>query len=79
MIVRCLVGGCGWHEEGDLSVLLEKAAEDHRAEKHLWVKPGRVHRFDPLPEEPVISGPVLPSGRKAQLRKPNRLTARKWA
>lgn len=76
MIVRCLVGGCGWHEEGDLSVLLEKAAEDHRAEKHLWVKPGRVHRFDPIPEE--IAEPVLPSGRKAQLRRPV-IHAKKWA
>lgn len=72
MIVRCWVGGCDWHEEGPLSVPLVKAAEDHRAEKHLWVKPGRIHRFDPVPEEPVIREPVLPSGRKARLRMQSR-------
>ncbi len=76
MIVRCCVGGCDWNAEGDLTVQLLKAVEVHRQEKHLWVKPGRLHRFDPIPEEPVNSDPVIPSGRKARLREPNRITRR---
>lgn len=41
----CLVGGCSWESEDEHSIPLEILAEDHRAEKHFWVKPGRVHRF----------------------------------
>lgn len=74
MKVRCLVGGCGWEQEGDLSVVLEKAAEKHRTKSHFWVKPGRVHRieFEENKETPVE---IISSGRKAELR---RKPAHRW-
>lgn len=68
MKVRCLVGGCGWSQEGEFSVALELAAEEHRIESHDWVKQGRVHQLDLGLVEQVKKAHPKPSGRKAELR-----------
>lgn len=46
MVARCLVGGCSWVAEDHLSSVLEVRVEEHRLEKHLWVKPGRLAVFE---------------------------------
>ncbi len=47
LIVRCLVGGCGWTHPPGRGALT--AVEEHRREKHDWVKPGRLHRIEVAP------------------------------
>jgi hypothetical protein len=62
----CLVGACEWEATHDLSTVLDRQANRHRAQRHPWVKPGRVHRIlqdDPDPDP----DPAAPA---AQARKP---------
>lgn len=74
MKAKCWVGGCDWEMEDEHSVPLDIAAEDHRADKHFWVKPGRVHRIILDPVEPVEEPAVQPSGKTVRLKTPKAMS-----
>jgi hypothetical protein len=46
IVARCLVGGCDWSIDVHAGHAVLPEIEKHRADKHPWVKPGRLHRVE---------------------------------